>query len=115
MYKLKQLYPKRNYNRAISLPELSQPSQPSPKPIVRSNDGYNGSQVKPLNDDKKISTESTPSSIDGKFRCFYCEHVSQDNLERIKHIDIEHPGRLHHPTQEDFENHLGIVIKIVRR
>ena len=52
----------------------------------------------------KISTES---SIDGKFRCVYCEHTSsQDDLEHIKHIDIKHPGRLHHPTQEDFENRL---------
>jgi len=46
-------------------------------------------------------TESTPSPIDGKFRCFYCEDTSsQDDFERIKHIDIE----LHHPTQEDLKS-----------
>jgi hypothetical protein len=79
------------------------PSLQSPKPVVpvRSNDDT----VNPLKEGKINSTES--SSFDGKFRRFYCEHISfQDDLERIKHIDIEHPGRQHHPTEEDFENRL---------
>jgi hypothetical protein len=79
--------------QATASQEPSQPSQPSPKPILLSNDDT----VKPVKEGKKISTELPPSTIDGKFRCFYCQNTSsQDNLERIKHIDIEHPGRLHH-------------------
>jgi hypothetical protein len=81
------------------------PSLQSPKPVMptRSNDDT----VNPLKEGKINSTESPPSSLEGKFRCFYCEHTSsQDNLKRIKHIDIEHPGRLHHPTQEDFDKRL---------
>lgn len=40
------------------------------------------------------------------FKCFYCETHLISDLERIKHIDIEHPGRLHHPTSDDFEKRL---------
>jgi hypothetical protein len=80
-------------------------SLPSPKPIVPA--GSNDDTVKPLKEGKTISTESAFSPIDGKFRCFYCENTSsQDDIERIKHIDIEHPGKLHHPTPEDFDKRL---------
>jgi hypothetical protein len=79
--------------------ELSEPSSSS-KPL--SNDYI----VKPLKEGKKISAESASSPIDKKFKCFYCEDTFQDDLERIKHIDVEHASRLHHPTQEDFENRM---------
>jgi hypothetical protein len=39
-----------------------------------------------------------------KFKCFYCDECFASDLERIKHIDNEHHGKLYYPTPEDFYN-----------
>ena len=41
-----------------------------------------------------------------KFNCFYCSQSYSSDIERIKHVDSEHPGKLYYPTPEDFEKRL---------
>ena len=55
------------------------------------------------NDNKK---EQMPQHED-RFKWFYCDLMHKSNIERIKHIDNEHPGKLYYPTLEDFENRLS--------
>lgn len=46
------------------------------------------------------------------YRCFYCEECfegndgNECNIKRIEHMDIEHRGKPHYPTPEDFENRM---------
>jgi hypothetical protein len=41
-----------------------------------------------------------------RFNCFYCSEVYSSDMERVKHIGVEHPGKMFWPTPEDFENRL---------
>jgi hypothetical protein len=46
---------------------------------------------------KEIHEQNELSSIVGKLKCYYCNEANfPTDLDRIKHIDIEHPGT-HHP------------------
>jgi hypothetical protein len=63
----------------------------------------NDDTVKPLNEGKKYRLNHL---LMENSDVFTVSTSSQDDLEHIKHIDIKHPGRPHHPTQEDFENRL---------
>ena len=40
------------------------------------------------------------------FKCFHCNQFCSSDIERIGHIDSEHPGKLYYPNPEDFENRL---------
>jgi hypothetical protein len=41
-----------------------------------------------------------------QFQCFYCNQYYADDIERVTHIDYEHPGRLHYPMPKDFDDRL---------
>jgi hypothetical protein len=65
-------------------------------------------------DRKQTLLESNPTITTTSVvrKCFYCDEWFEGNdgndcdINRINHIDTEHPGKLHHPTPEDFENRL---------
>ena len=38
------------------------------------------------------------------FKCYYCSEYYSSDVERVKHIDHWHQGRLYYPTPEDFRN-----------
>jgi hypothetical protein len=38
------------------------------------------------------------------FKCFYCGEYYSSDVERVKHIDSKHQGKLYYPTQDDFAN-----------
>jgi hypothetical protein len=42
-----------------------------------------------------------------RFKCFYCDLRHKSNIERIKHMDNEHQGKLYYPTPQGFENRLS--------
>jgi MCM AAA-lid domain len=69
-------------------------------------DNYNmQSQIRSPRSPRSQEGDTTESG-DKQFKCYYCNEEFSTDLERIKHIDIEHPDKLHHPTPEDFENRL---------
>ena len=41
------------------------------------------------------------------FKCFYCSEHQSSDLERVKHIESKHQGKLYYPTPEDFRNRLN--------
>jgi replicative DNA helicase Mcm len=56
---------------------------------------------------KELQQNEESHSIVGKLKCYYCNEANfPTDLDRIKHIDIEHPGKLHHPTEDAFNNRL---------
>jgi uncharacterized C2H2 Zn-finger protein len=40
------------------------------------------------------------------FECPYCDQSFSADIERVKHIDLTHLGKLYYPTREEFENRL---------
>jgi hypothetical protein len=40
------------------------------------------------------------------FKCFYCDQFCSSDIDRITHIDNDHPGRLYYLTPKDFEGRL---------
>jgi hypothetical protein len=73
--------------------------------IIDDNDNMQ-SQMSPRS--SRSQEGDTTESGDKRFKCYHCNEETRflTDLERIKHIDIKHPGRLHHPTPEDFDKRL---------
>ena len=64
----------------------------------------NSSQLKPKAALDNLVECAGPNKT---FNCFYCsEHYSSD-VERVKHIESKHQGKLYYPTPEDFRNRLN--------
>ena len=40
------------------------------------------------------------------FECHYYDQSFSADIERLKHIDFDHRGKLYYPTREEFENRL---------
>ena len=40
------------------------------------------------------------------FKCFYCNDCFSGNLERVNHIDEEHPEKPHYPDEDAFNNRM---------
>jgi len=40
------------------------------------------------------------------FECHYCNQSFSADIERVKHIDLAHLGKLRYPTREEFKNRL---------
>jgi hypothetical protein len=40
------------------------------------------------------------------FKCFYCSEYYSSEVERVKHIESKHQGKLYYPTPEEFRNRL---------
>ncbi len=38
------------------------------------------------------------------FKCFYCGEYYSSDVERVKHIDSRHQGKLYYPKPDDFAN-----------
>jgi replicative DNA helicase Mcm len=45
-----------------------------------------------------------PVAANTNFSCYHCDESFVSDLERVKHIMDEHPGKLCYPTPEDFDN-----------
>jgi hypothetical protein len=43
-----------------------------------------------------------------KFNCFYYSQIYSSDMERVKHIAIEHPEKMFWPTPEDLESSIMI-------
>ncbi len=41
------------------------------------------------------------------FNCFYCSEHHSSDVERVKHIESKHQGKLYYPTSEDLRNRLN--------
>jgi hypothetical protein len=82
---------KENENPSVIPIKPSGSSEPSVIDVGKSNDKNDNGQ------------NTTTESIKG-FKCSTV--INSDDMERITHIDEEHPGKLHYPTPEDFENRL---------
>lgn len=55
---------------------------------------------------KNLEDCSNNTTADKTFKCFYCDNSFAGNVERINHIDEEHPNKPHYPTEEAFRNRL---------
>ena len=74
----------------------SEPSEPSAREGASANT-INGRDKDEDDDD----IDQGPKEI---MKCFYCDQSYESDIKRVKHIDDEHPDRLHYPNPEDFEN-----------
>jgi hypothetical protein len=120
----KEIKENNNNNKEIIIRKTEDPSIPAhpsqashPSPIEES-----PSSSLPLDKDKQLSLSSAMISTIGemssipspqlqeeehkRFNCFYCSEVYSSDMERVKHIGVEHPGKMFWPTPEDFENRL---------
>jgi hypothetical protein len=82
------------YNESGSQDKEQQPSTPSAiTPAVDWESSTPSPQLEEQHQDKR-------------FNCFYCSQAYSSNIERIEHIDAEHPGKMYYPKPEDFEKRL---------
>jgi hypothetical protein len=79
------------------------------------------SDTSDASDRKQRMLESEPTTTQAavivadkskNFKCFYCDECfggkdgSECNIKRIDHMDIEHPGKPHYPSEDAFNNRL---------
>jgi hypothetical protein len=64
------------------------------------------------NDIEQNTKNEEPSPTLLLFKCFYCDECfegndgNECNIKRVNHTDIEHHGKAHYPTPDDFENRM---------
>ena len=54
----------------------------------------------------KQQREQQNNNNNNLFKCFHCDQYFANDIERVTHIDYEHPGRLHYPIPKDFDDRL---------
>ncbi len=64
----------------------------------------NSSQMRPKDAEDVLVECASPSKT---FNCFYCSEHHPSDVERVKHIESKHQGKLYYPTPEDFRNRLN--------
>jgi hypothetical protein len=64
-------------------------------------DQHESNNILYLEQGKNDKKEQMPQQ-ENRFKCFYCNLMHRSNIERIEHIENEHPGKLYYPTPRGF-------------
>jgi aspartate carbamoyltransferase regulatory subunit len=93
--------PYNNDDTVLNTKSLPKTAKGSQQIMIFNNNNTKISKREPVAHNVEVLLEQHQNK---SFKCFYCTKSHSTDIERITHIDYEHPGKIYYPTPEDFEN-----------